>query len=110
MVRQELQFESNGKEKFALLILTLITRHSHGLLFQRPLLSLFYIIKQISTLFLSFHAGDFALVAVVQAWAAAAVGAFVSPFLAPFRRALCMVLMGLPHFCGFGAFLSPHLC
>ena len=28
MVRQELQFESNGKEKFALLILTLITRHS----------------------------------------------------------------------------------
>ena len=27
MVRQELQFESNGKEKFALLILTLITRH-----------------------------------------------------------------------------------
>lgn len=28
MVRQELQFESNGKEKFALLILTLITRHT----------------------------------------------------------------------------------
>lgn len=27
MVRQELQFGSNGKEKFALLILTLITRH-----------------------------------------------------------------------------------
>ena len=27
MVRQELKFESNGKEKFALLILTLITRH-----------------------------------------------------------------------------------
>ena len=30
MVRQELQFESNGKEKFALLILTLITRHRNG--------------------------------------------------------------------------------
>ena len=29
MVRQELQFESNGKEKFALLILTLITRHNN---------------------------------------------------------------------------------
>ena len=29
MVRQELQFESNGKEKFALIILTLITRHTN---------------------------------------------------------------------------------
>ena len=29
MVRQELQFESNGKEKFTLLILTLITRHKN---------------------------------------------------------------------------------
>ena len=28
MVRQELQFESNGKEKFASLILTLITRYT----------------------------------------------------------------------------------
>ena len=27
-MRQELQFESIGKEKFALLILTLLTRHS----------------------------------------------------------------------------------
>ena len=30
VVRQELQFESNGKEKFALLILTLITRPMNG--------------------------------------------------------------------------------
>lgn len=36
MVRQELQFESNGKEKFALLILTLITRHrGRGQLFEK---------------------------------------------------------------------------
>ena len=39
-----------------------------------------YIIKRISTRFISFNAGDFALVAVVQAWAAAAVGAFVYLF------------------------------
>ena len=32
MVRQELQFESNGKEKFALLILTQITRHIKNML------------------------------------------------------------------------------
>ena len=32
MVRQELRFESNGKEKFALLILTLITRHKIALM------------------------------------------------------------------------------
>ena len=42
-----------------------------------------YTIKRVS-----FNAGDFALVPVVQAWAAAAVGAFVLPFLATFRRAL----------------------
>ena len=47
-----------------------------------------YIIKRISTPFISFNPGAFALVAVVQAWAAAAVGPFVLPFLATFRRAL----------------------
>ena len=45
-----------------------------------------YIIKRISTPFISLKAGDFALVAVVQA--VAAVGEFALPFLATFRRAL----------------------
>ena len=62
-------------------------------------------LKKCRTPFISFAAGDFALVAVVQAWAAAAVGAFVSP--------LSCTLHGL----GGAAtslwpwrFLSPHLC
>ena len=47
-----------------------------------------YIIKRISAPFISFNKGDFALVAKVRAWAAAAVGTFVLPFLATFRCAL----------------------
>ena len=40
IVRQELLFESNGKEKFALLILTLITRHTKQLLLERALVEI----------------------------------------------------------------------
>ena len=61
MVRQELQFESNGKEKFALLILTLITRHNYAtyILFSKWHL-LFYIQLFFPTL-LFFHLTFFEL-------------------------------------------------
>ena len=46
------------------------------------------------------------LAAVVQIWATPAVGTLAIP-VDKYRRALCVVLVGLPHFCGLGAFSRP---
>ena len=61
-------------------------------------------LKKCCTPFISFTAGDFALVAVVQAWAAAAVGAIVSPLSCTLHG-----LGGAATFLWPWRFLSPHL-
>ena len=54
--------------------------------------------------------GEFAytlsLAAVVQTWAAPAVSTLAIR-VDKYRRALCVVLVGLPHFCGLGVFSRP---
>lgn len=46
------------------------------------------------------------LAAVVQTWAAPAVSTLAIR-VDKYRRALCVVLVGLPHFCGLGVFSRP---
>ena len=46
------------------------------------------------------------LAAVVQTWAAPAVSTLAIR-VDKYRRALCVVLVGLPHFCGLGVFPRP---
>ena len=44
--------------------------------------------------------------AVVQTWAAPAVSTLAIR-VDKYRRSLCVVLVGLPHFCGLGVFSRP---
>ena len=46
------------------------------------------------------------LAAVVQTWAAPAVSTLAIR-IDKYRRALCVVLLGLPHLCGLGVFSRP---
>ena len=46
------------------------------------------------------------LAAVVQTWAAPAVSTLAIR-VNKYRRVLCVVLLGLPHFCGLGVFSRP---
>ena len=83
-------------------------RFSHGLLLTCHLIVLFYFLfSPIIFLILECEfAYTLSLAAVVQTWAAPAVSTLAIR-VDKYRRALCVVLVGLPHFCGLGVFSRP---
>ena len=81
---------------------------SHGLLYTCHLIviSLFAYNIYIFLILECEFAYTLSLAAVVQTWAAPAVSTLAIR-VDKYRRALCVVLVGLPHFCGLRVFSRP---